>query len=169
MILFGITMSAFLSAVAMVESDNGLTSDNVYQLEEVYIRDVERISGLRFSVDAKYNRAASETIMCIYLSHYGKVYERKTGNTSSKVRRYSSRKASLEAISAPRRITSLSPHSEPKISVSATREAIRTPHRANCSADAEHQGNGSSNTRSAPARMAHSARTYGSVTASVPR
>ena len=83
MILFGITMSAFLSAVAMVESDNGLTSDNVYQLEEVYIRDVERISGLRFSVDAKYNRAASETIMCIYLSHYGKVYERKTGNKAT--------------------------------------------------------------------------------------
>lgn len=70
------------NAIAAVESDNGETSDNIYQIQPCYVADVnriqaklERVDGIRrrrFAADDVYDRLASERMMEIYWAYYTK-------------------------------------------------------------------------------------------------
>ena len=42
--LFGVALAPLYAAIADVESDNGKTSGNVYQISPVYVADVNRIT-----------------------------------------------------------------------------------------------------------------------------
>ena len=82
--LFGLALAPLYLAIAQVESQCGKTSDNVYQIKDVYIRDVNRIVAGRgasghFSTGAKFMRDASENLMRIYWDHWGRHYQEKTG------------------------------------------------------------------------------------------
>jgi hypothetical protein len=72
-------LSILLRAIAIVESDNGITSDNVYQITPIYVQDVNRIAGTSFTMSDALDRSASEEMMLTYWEHYGKRYERLTG------------------------------------------------------------------------------------------
>lgn len=78
--LFGLSLVALFNAIAMVESDRGATSDNVYQIRDIYIDDVNRICNTQVSYDAKYNVKKSEQMMMLYWQYYGEIYERVTGS-----------------------------------------------------------------------------------------
>lgn len=78
--VFGLSLSALFSAIAMVESDRGATSDNVYQIRDIYIDDINRIYGLDVAYNAKYCRVKAELLMVLYWMHYGERYQRITGN-----------------------------------------------------------------------------------------
>ena len=82
--LFGLDLAPLYLAIAQVESQCGKTSDNIYQIRDIYIRDVNRIVAGRgatghFSTGAKFMRDASESMMRIYWDHWGKHYQEKTG------------------------------------------------------------------------------------------
>ena len=77
--LFGVALAPLFAAIAQVESENGKTSDNVYQLQRVYLDDVGRIYGCHFSDEVMTDRFSSEQVMLAYLEHYGESYRRKTG------------------------------------------------------------------------------------------
>lgn len=50
--LFGLNVAPLLDAIEMVESERGKTSDNLYQIEQVYLDDLTRI----------YNRIYAQSI-----------------------------------------------------------------------------------------------------------
>ena len=83
--LFGLALAPLYLAIAQVESQCGKTSDNIYQISDIYIRDVNRIIAneqlrcLHFSTGAKFTRNASECLMQIYWNHWGRHYQEKTG------------------------------------------------------------------------------------------
>lgn len=79
--LFGIALAPLFAAIAQVESANGKTSANIYQLQRVYLNDVGRIYGCHFSDKVLTDRFASEQVMLAYLEHYGEQYRRTTGKT----------------------------------------------------------------------------------------
>ena len=66
-----------LDAIAQVESENGSTSPNVYQLTPAYIEDVYRITGRL--VDPN-NREESRQAVREYLTHYGRIYMKTSGH-----------------------------------------------------------------------------------------
>lgn len=78
-ILFGIALAPLFAAIAEVESENGKTSDNVYQLRRIYLDDVGRIYGCHFSDEVMTDRFSSERVMLAYMEHYGERYHRRTG------------------------------------------------------------------------------------------
>jgi hypothetical protein len=53
------------------------------QLHKVYVDDVNRISGKKYEHCDAFDRKKAEEIVKIYLVHYGKHYERKTGKPAS--------------------------------------------------------------------------------------
>ena len=84
-----------LNAIKGVESsgnssaigDNG-KAVGAYQLHKIYVRDVNNIlknkgSKICFTYADRYNMHKSRYMTCIYLLHYGKVYERKTGKVAT--------------------------------------------------------------------------------------
>ena len=84
-----------LNAIKGVESsgnssaigDNG-KAVGAYQLHKVYVDDVNKIiknKGFktRFTYNDRFNAHKSRVMTLIYLKHYGKVYERKTGKKAS--------------------------------------------------------------------------------------
>ena len=77
--LFGVALAPLFAAIAQVESENGATSDNVYQLQRIYLDDVGRIYGCHFADEVMTDRHASEQVMLAYLEYYGERYRRKTG------------------------------------------------------------------------------------------
>ena len=77
--LFGVAASQLFAAIAAVESENGRTSDNVYQLQRVYLDDVGRIFGCHFADEVMTDRNASEQVMLAYLEYYGERYRRMMG------------------------------------------------------------------------------------------
>lgn len=77
--LFGMAVSQLFAAIAAVESEDGRTSDNVYQLQRVYLDDVGRIFGCHFADEVATDRHASEQVMLAYLEYYGERYARQTG------------------------------------------------------------------------------------------
>lgn len=79
MMLFELSLVALFNAIAMVESDRGATSDNVYQIRDIYIDDVNRICNTQVSYDAKYDKKKSEQMMVLYWQHYGAKYEHIAG------------------------------------------------------------------------------------------
>lgn len=88
MTLFGLALAPLYAAIAQVESDNGKTSANVYQIDEDghgYTDDVNRIlmnMSLEFTPydsTAKLSCEKSESMMYIYWRHWGLHYQHKTG------------------------------------------------------------------------------------------
>lgn len=82
--LFGIALAPLYAAIAQVESENGRTSNNVYQITFNYIEDVNRIAKLindepRYLISDKFDRGTSERMMSTYWLYYGTQYYRKTG------------------------------------------------------------------------------------------
>ena len=87
MILFGLTLETLFLAIAQVESDRGATASNVYQIRDIYIRDVNRIMenpGWRFfppfRTFDKFAKSKSEDMMIVYWRWWGMQYEQKTCN-----------------------------------------------------------------------------------------
>lgn len=80
--LFGVALAPLLAAIAQVESNNGQTSKNVYQLTQKYIDDVNRISKTEaFLWEDRLDRCKAERMMEIYWLHYAKLYLDQTGRT----------------------------------------------------------------------------------------
>lgn len=89
--LFGLSLAPLYFAIAQVESDNGKTSTNVYQISSVYLKDVNRIVAESFKVDGctvhpayfypneVESRSASELMMKLYWEYYGYRYFKETG------------------------------------------------------------------------------------------
>ena len=79
-----ITTDRLLDAIAIVESNGGTSSKNVYQLTPIYVRDVVRISRQRmtFAQATGSEELARACIEC-YWDYYGKAYTRKTGRAPS--------------------------------------------------------------------------------------
>ena len=62
--------------------DNG-KAVGILQLHEIYVRDVNRIWGTQYTPEDRYNARKSAEITILYLWHYGKHYERTTGNRAT--------------------------------------------------------------------------------------
>ena len=78
--LFGVTLAPLFAALAQVESGNGKTSQNIYQITERFVDDVNRISTEeKFVYSDRYDRKRSERMMEIYLAHYCVQYTDETG------------------------------------------------------------------------------------------
>lgn len=85
--LFGLALAPLYYAIATVETDRGATSANIYQLKEIYVRDVNRIIGCEmYNVRSPYiflNPYVEETMMQFYWRHWGIHYQKKTGKPVS--------------------------------------------------------------------------------------
>jgi hypothetical protein len=77
--IFGLSFALICNAIAQVESDNGATSGNVYQIRDIYIDDINRIYNLQLSYNIKYDRELSEKAMRLYWLYYGERYIKLTG------------------------------------------------------------------------------------------
>ena len=87
--------ATLLNAIKSVESSGNASAIGdsgkavgAYQLHKVYVDDVNNIlknkgSKIRFTYADRYNMHKSRVMTCIYLLHYGKVYERKTGKVAT--------------------------------------------------------------------------------------
>lgn len=65
-----------------VVGDSG-KAKGVLQIHEIYVKDVNRIYKTAFSHDDTFDRNKAIIITRLYLTHYGKCYEQKTGNTAT--------------------------------------------------------------------------------------
>ena len=81
MVMFGMfNLSLLCSAIAKVESDRGATSDNVYQIRNIYVDDVNRFStDIHFNHADVYDKTKSEQMMRRYWLWYGKLFKVNTG------------------------------------------------------------------------------------------
>jgi len=74
---------ALLDAIAMVESDRGATSRNIYQIRRIYWADVNRISGMNWHGssyrDMVYFKAIAEDYINAFWDYYGDRYTKRTG------------------------------------------------------------------------------------------
>lgn len=69
-----------LRAVAQVESDDGATSANVYQLTQVWVDDISRIVGEEFTLEQLIKeRYLAEDLIIRYWKYYGAQYEAREG------------------------------------------------------------------------------------------
>lgn len=78
--LFGLCLTMLIKAIAIVETDDGKTSKNVYQIKDIYIKDLNGIYTYKYHIRDKYSRSISEMMMYDYWRHYGYQYVKKTGN-----------------------------------------------------------------------------------------
>lgn len=90
--LFGIQLAPLYFAIAQVESENGKTSANMYQISPAYLNDVNRIIAEKCKVNGVAvhpayfypneveSRLASELMMKLYWAHYGYLYFMETRN-----------------------------------------------------------------------------------------
>ena len=89
-------ISAILAYLVSVESggnpaavgDRG-RAVGLYQIHPIYVADVNRIAGARYTLSDRTDPAKSREMVVIYLRHYGERYERITG-----------KKATLEVLAA---------------------------------------------------------------------
>lgn len=100
--LFGLALAPLYAAIAQVESDDGKTSENIYQIDEgvsdtaigSYVCDVNRIV-LRLAKEGRWrttpkfthedvmSRVRSERMMLYYWFWWGREYQKKTGRKVS--------------------------------------------------------------------------------------
>lgn len=75
-----ITTDQLMDAIAEVESHRGATSPNVYQLRQIYVEDVCRITGQRLTLEQAIE-TDDVARWCIetYWDHYGMKYHTTTG------------------------------------------------------------------------------------------
>ena len=76
--LFGLYLAPLFNAIANVESDCGVTSENIYQISDVYIDDLNRIYPHIYPKRCKYDKYASQCMMFDYWRFYAYDYARKT-------------------------------------------------------------------------------------------
>jgi len=79
-----IDYDALFTAIAIVESENGATSKNVYQIQRSYFLDVCRFRRLNVHPES-YDcfceiRPLAEDIMMMYWDYYGDKVQRRIGN-----------------------------------------------------------------------------------------
>ena len=80
--LLGVALTPLFTALAQVESNNGQTSKNVYQITRQYVDDVNRISDNEaFLYEDRNDRGKSERMMEIYWLYYTQRYIDQTGRT----------------------------------------------------------------------------------------
>lgn len=80
--LLGVALTPLFTALAQVESNNGQTSKNVYQITRQYVDDVNRISDNEaFLYEDRNDRGKSERMMEIYWLYYARRYLDQTGRT----------------------------------------------------------------------------------------
>lgn len=89
--LFGIALAPIYAAIADIESCDGKTSHNVYQLTRWYVADCNRITGGKynhttewwdgqfFQADRYMGREKSERMMLVYWRYYGGRFKRRFG------------------------------------------------------------------------------------------
>ena len=84
------SLDDILAAIATVESNtndravgDGGKAFGRYQIWAIYVKDVNRIAGTCFSHKDAHNPEKAACMTKIYLTHYAKVYERKTGKKAS--------------------------------------------------------------------------------------
>ena len=89
--LFAVTAAAspsdkLLDAMVKVESvglahavGDGGRARGPLQLHAIYVKDVNRIAGTSYTLADRTDSAKSRAMTRIYLTHYGRVYERRTG------------------------------------------------------------------------------------------
>lgn len=70
-------------AIAIVESDDGKTSENRYQLTPAFVADIRRITGEPFPKLGVYDAAYSRKAMLCYWVYYGSRYEARTGRPAT--------------------------------------------------------------------------------------
>ena len=82
--------SSLLGAIEQVESRGNTTAIGdsgkaygVYQIHESYVQDVNRISGKNFTHADAFDKDKAKEMVEIYLNHYGKSYEKKTGKKAT--------------------------------------------------------------------------------------
>lgn len=73
-------------AIAEIESNTNDNAVNVkedavgrYQIRPIYVEDVNRISGMNFTLEDRKNPKRALEMVKIYTSHYGKIYTDRTG------------------------------------------------------------------------------------------
>lgn len=66
-------------ALMQVESECGVTSANILQIARIYVRDVNRIYGTKFSHVDVTDIGSAVAMTRLYLAYYGRVYELRTG------------------------------------------------------------------------------------------
>ena len=69
--LFGLNVAPLLDAIEMVESERGKTSDNLYQIEQVYLDDLTRIYNRIYAQSIVFDREASRRAILDYWKFYG--------------------------------------------------------------------------------------------------
>ena len=75
-----VTTDQLMDAIAMVESNRGATSANVYQLKPIYVEDVNRITGQGLTHgQAVADDAVARACIEAYWEYYGARYYRLTG------------------------------------------------------------------------------------------
>lgn len=80
-----------LNAISVVESSkkanavgDGGKALGLFQLHRIYVRDVNNILGRKcYSYSDRLNPNKSKDMTVIYLKHYGRAYERKTGKPAT--------------------------------------------------------------------------------------
>ena len=95
--VFGLEVSdKLLNAIMMVESNGKADAKGdyskktkeyraigAYQLWKIYVDDVNRISGKKFSYEDRWDIEKSKEMVKIYLVYYGERYERLTGKVAT--------------------------------------------------------------------------------------
>ena len=79
-----------LDAIQAVESngkenaigDNG-KAVGAFQIHKIYVDDVNSFSSEKFTYEDRKNKEKSQKIVKLYLEHYGKSYEKKTGKKAT--------------------------------------------------------------------------------------
>ena len=79
-----------LDAIQTVESngnesaigDNG-KAVGAFQIHKIYVDDVNSFSSEKFTYEDRKNKEKSQKIVKLYLEHYGKSYEKKTGKKAT--------------------------------------------------------------------------------------
>lgn len=76
-ILFGLALNPIYNAIAAVESNGGKASANVYQIQDVYLDDLNRIYPCHYARTIKADKVASEYAMYDYWRFYAYQWARK--------------------------------------------------------------------------------------------
>lgn len=79
LMLFGLMLNPIYNAIAVVESGRGMTSANVYQIRDIYLKDLERLYGRSYPSSIKTNKSASEDAMYDYWRYYAYKWSRDNG------------------------------------------------------------------------------------------
>lgn len=79
-----VTTDQLIDAIAVVESNRGATSANVYQLKPIYVADVNRITGQSITHEqAIGDDAVARACIEAYWEYYGARVERLSGRTAT--------------------------------------------------------------------------------------